>query len=703
MRRLFAMFFLLLTSVVVVLAQTTSTPTTLTPEQKASAMAKAKSRFETMKSDDFKKIVVKQKSRVPEKKNVDINVLRQNATSSSSKSSAQLQGTSSVMPSNFSVPGEFEESQATILGWSYFAVDANGEDVYSLTKDLALKYLSQTEYEIVPIAGYVLDTFDESPYAVTWARLANELQKELPVWIVLYSDSDTTKLKDYMQSKGMPLTNYKFIITGGGNAFWMRDFGPIGFYYGEQDSVGLLDFEYYPDRPADDDFNKDLSALTGYKRFESSFEIEGGNIISDGFGRLWTSSAVYSGNQDTDGKAYVDSSSGSYELAYTKKTRLTTTQIRDTLKSTIGTDTVAILTTLRCDGGTGHIDMYCKLFDSETFIISEYPTAFNKSSFSDYATVRTNVTSLKKQQGEYNRAHRIFRMPVPTGDNGEYDSTTCQLFSADPRGFLNGLTINKTFIFPAFSDSTTGNREQTEQAKQLYQKYLPGYNVIPFDARNLTPMAGAVHCITMQVPAENPIRFTHKAWRDNVEQRTEYPIAATIKNKSGVANSTLFWRIKGSSTWNSQTLTSNGTEFTSAIPGDTSAQEQTIEYYISATSNNGKTSVLPIVAPNGYFSFTYGKTVVLSVDNIVGAEVQTPFPSPASTELNIPIHLQQNGNVQITLYSVTGESVAHYNLGAMLYGTSIPRISVAGIQPGVYALSVSVNAIPVATKKVILQ
>lgn len=294
-------------------------------------------------------------------------------------------------------------------------------------------------------------------------------------------------------------------------------------------------------------------------------------------------------------------------------------------------------------------------------------------------------------------------MPVPTGDNGEYDSTTCQLFSADPRGFLNGLTINKTFIFPAFSDSTTGNREQTEQAKQLYQKYLPGYNVIPFDARNLTPMAGAVHCITMQVPAENPIRFTHKAWRDNVEQRTEYPIAATIKNKSGVANSTLFWRIKGSSTWNSQTLTSNGTEFTSAIPGDTSAQEQTIEYYISATSNNGKTSVLPIVAPNGYFSFTYGKTVVLSVDNIVGAEVQTPFPSPASTELNIPIHLQQNGNVQITLYSVTGESVAHYNLGAMLYGTSIPRISVAGIQPGVYALSVSVNAIPVATKKVILQ
>lgn len=109
----------------------------------------------------------------------------------------------------------------------------------------------------VTIQGYVLDLFNDSPFPYIWGKLVDAIQKECQAWIRVSAPDDTTALKDWMTTHFSPLTNYKFIYDPDGeNAFWMRDFGPWGFYYGDEDSVGFIGMGYYPGRPIDESFQE---------------------------------------------------------------------------------------------------------------------------------------------------------------------------------------------------------------------------------------------------------------------------------------------------------------------------------------------------------------------------------------------------------------------------------------------------------------
>ena len=57
----------------------------------------------------------------------------------------------------------------------------------------------------------VMDTLSEI-YPV-FMNLIDAIQEGSQVWINLWYPEDTVVLKDFMQRKGMPLTDYKFIIS----------------------------------------------------------------------------------------------------------------------------------------------------------------------------------------------------------------------------------------------------------------------------------------------------------------------------------------------------------------------------------------------------------------------------------------------------------------------------------------------------------
>ena len=196
--------------------------------------------------------------------------------------------------------------------------------------------------------------------------------------------------------------------------------------------------------------------------------------------------------------------------------------------------------------------------------------------------------------------------------------------------------------------------------------------------RDFDGSGGAIHCITKQIPADNPVRILHKSivGPANDMRGSDIPVSAIITNRSGIAHAECIYRIDGGQ-WNTLSLNGNGNKFSALIPtasineriidtiitpgmdiDSTVASTDTIvsynytfshidsltldsvftvdtvysyintynydttyyndtttalrdtlitfEYYISATSNNGKTITKPMTAhQGGYYHFTY--------------------------------------------------------------------------------------------------
>ncbi|MGP1514401.1 MAG: hypothetical protein ACTTJH_00380 [Bacteroidales bacterium] len=53
-----------------------------------------------------------------------------------------------------------------------------------------------------------------------------------------------------------------------------KSLGPIAFYYGEDDKIAFMDFEYYGERPIDDQFPIQIAKDLGWKCYTSTIEYE---------------------------------------------------------------------------------------------------------------------------------------------------------------------------------------------------------------------------------------------------------------------------------------------------------------------------------------------------------------------------------------------------------------------------------------------
>jgi agmatine deiminase len=233
----------------------------------------------------------------------------------------------------------------------------------------------------------------------------------------------------------------------------------------------------------------------------------------------------------------------------------------------------------------------------------EYPTTITAQ---DKKIIEDNYQYLTTLKSTYNRPFRIIRFPTPTGDNGTYNLKSCAQVNSDARTYINGITLNKTYLYPTYSNDVNGNKTQTAESVRMYQKYMPGYKVIPIDARAVSPGGGSIHCITMQIPADNPVLFWHPTVDGYQSMQTSYVIQAKITNRSGIASAECKWKKRGTNTWNTLTLAAGADDmFTGNLTPGTITETDTIDYYLTATTNNGKTAVKPITAPDGFYTMQF--------------------------------------------------------------------------------------------------
>lgn len=626
---------------------------------------KAYDKHRAMSKDEQKTYIKKYHPRVPHEVKFQLDSLKKNRSISKENldlknHTRDLTARSSKIPSDASFPGEWEEMQGVFISWPYL------------------------------FPSKLVDTVRANPNADIWKTIAYGVQLGgAKIYINIKKVADSNAIKKYMIDKGFPLTNYRFLVNVGDD-IWARDFGQVPFYYDTDDKMGWIDFKYYPGRDNDNLLpTKWASQLGGIKVITSKINWEGGNIIMDGM------------NNEIIGSDMV------YELNSAFQS-LTPAKVIDSIKEYLNTSKINLVPYLKQEGGTGHIDLYLQRADEATLVFAKMPVEManimrNDTSvfvWDDYRIASENLDSFKSYKTSFNnKSNYIFQTTLPKNDNNAWYQSGSE-YENYTRTYSNSLIVNNVIVQPIFYDNIDGNETWDLSSLEKVKTAFSGYEIVPIDMRTFDGSGGSVHCITKEFPASNPIRMFHYPYRDSFLYQSKFPINITLKNQSGIDSAFVFYRIKGKTEWIKIPLSYVSDNDYFANINSSSKGGEIIEYYIQATSTNGKTMRKPIPAPKGFYTFKIktNPKPTTSISSQV-AEINMIYPIPATNNLYLSIQNPTKSIVEIHIYDLNGRIVLN-----RFESKNFEKINldVSSLKTGSYILEIFVNGISNGFRKIMI-
>ncbi len=297
--------------------------------------------------------------------------------------------------------------------------------------------------------------------------------KAIPYIIVENTSEQNTVTSQVLTPNGISASDVQFLLFPY-DANWTRDYGPWHIYL-DKSTRAIVDHHYYDQRPNDDAIPVKLGQLWGEQVFSSGFYTEGGNFMTDGLGTCWMSTGVFSKN----------------DLADNEQNRATVAQL---FKEYIGCDSVIFPVSIPGEGTT-HIDMYSKILNQDTIIVSYSKSEWGAESdeIAQLDAAADLYANTPKPGGGF---FKVVRIPM-TFEHG--------WFSATYYTHTNSLIVNDHVLVPIYGRGTD------EEALQVYQDLMPGYTIVGIDSNEIIPAGGSIHCTTMQVPVKQ-----YKACGDGV-------------------------------------------------------------------------------------------------------------------------------------------------------------------------------------------
>jgi agmatine/peptidylarginine deiminase len=261
-------------------------------------------------------------------------------------------------------------------------------------------------------------------------------------WLYVTSKAAQAELEYELAEAEVPMDRARFSKKKF-QTVWMRDFGPITLE-GLADGQRLVgDMGYYEDRPRDDYVPAQYAEARGWKRRDvESLLLEGGNFMSDGKGRLFTTSRALQMNPS---QAHVED------------------RLRD-----LGAREVVFVERMPEPEGTGHIDMFAKLVDEDTVLVGR-------------CTDQPHFAAVLDRNAERFRelGYEVIRLTMASGP---------KLMT-----YTNSLFVGGTVLVPVYA-----NAARDRAALKVYTDL--GWNAVGIDARTVIKANGAIHCISMQIP-----------------------------------------------------------------------------------------------------------------------------------------------------------------------------------------------------------
>jgi len=129
--------------------------------------------------------------------------------------------------------------------------------------------------------------------------------------------------------------------------------------------------------------------------------------------------------------------------------------------------------------GTGHIDMWMYLVDSNTVIISKFKEGSNATAIQ----ITDNAVPYMQALG-----FEVYRTPAWNVGSTHYTYT-------------NAFRVNDRIFVPIYGLGNASYLDEDDDALTNWEAAAgPDVEIVPIDCYDIIPAAGAVHCIVMQVP-----------------------------------------------------------------------------------------------------------------------------------------------------------------------------------------------------------
>ena len=495
---------------------------------------------------------------------------------------------------NLRTMAEWEEIEILCVGWEGYS---------AIEKQIVVNAAQQCEVIVLTEdAGYVEDYITSSNNGGAAASMDNITLLEVPL-----------------------------------NTVWIRDYGPNTVYGNGVDDRIIVDWLYNRPRPDDDVAPQVIADHMGIDVYETTAEPyelmnTGGNFMSDGFGMGFASDLI--GDENSGGSTWWG----------TQFPDQSAEEIEDILADFMGLHTYVRMENLPFDG-IHHIDMHMKLLDEETILMAEYPEGL-----ADGPQIEANLEYvLSNHTSKWGTPFDVVRIPSPPepGWGGGFPDE-----GGDYMTYTNSVFVNNTILLPTYYE------EYDTTAIAIYERELPGYNVVGIDCNQIISASGAIHCITHSVGVEDPMLISHQPLDDTEDSVNPYPVEALVQHRSGIDNAKLFWRVAGETDYSEVAMTAAMEDMWNA---DIPAQPEgtVVQYYIEGTSVSGKVQDRPMPAPEGYWQFRVGEIAVNGISGVSSfAGFQPAFPNPASAITCVPVELKTAATGRLVLRDASGRLIS---------------------------------------------
>jgi agmatine/peptidylarginine deiminase len=349
--------------------------------------------------------------------------------------------------------------------------------------------------EFEPMDSVVISVLSYgSDFMAMWWQMVDVYRNAGHTWIIA-DPSAKQQLEPLLYGAGIEESAYSW-LNYPLDSIWVRDYGPE--FAVEPDGTRHVVDAYYWGRPLDDlvplwiaasDWiGADGQPLEAHSHIH---EMSGGNVMSDGAGTCFFSDIVY---------------------GYEKPVGWSDQDVDDLMREYLGCEQMVVLNPI-CLDGTGHIDLYAKLLSPTSILLGEFSpeTHFKGETYvadpwnctdnyiDDYQDQEDNLAIIEATTNLEGEAWQVTRLPMLE----PYKSGPDWVY----RSYMNSQIFNNWVAMPSYyapkGDETADDLLEMEaQAIAAYEAALPGVNVVPIDADHIIPMAGAMHCITHEIPQE---------------------------------------------------------------------------------------------------------------------------------------------------------------------------------------------------------
>jgi hypothetical protein len=432
------------------------------------------------------------------------------------------------------------------------------------------------------------------------------------------------------------MANVDFVFAST-NSIWVRDYGPW-FLTLPDGTAGIFDFEYNRPRPLDDQFPITLGGDWSLPVYTSDIIHTGGNYMSSGLGLSMSTDLVIDENGGDED--WVDSQM----LLYCGVDDYFTPP--DPQQSYID-----------------HIDCWGKMLSPTRILVLQVPP-----SHPDYAALEAMADLLEASQNPYGTNWQVYRV-----------------YSSGTEGYTNSLILNNRVYLPTWN---TGN---DAPAIAAYQTAMPGYTIVGIYYSEWLN-TDALHCRAMGVTDTEMLWIDHTPVASTQPASTPVAVSAFIRchPSHSILTHDLYYRLGTSGAFTKITMSSSGGGYYSAsIPG--AAAGTTVQYYISATDDSGRSEQHPRYAPSSWFNqyVTSSTGFEGETEAAPGLFVSTPSPNPFSSVSSFAVSAAEGMRISAGVWDLSGRLVERLYSGTGT-GTAIMLdwMPAEGTPAGVYMMRV---------------